>query len=100
MGRYPLTVNGRRRTLPAMSRFAVALATVDDFAERTGAERVMALLDEGEDASPVLVERLEDGRLQVTEGDEARTVQPDPTVVPMPLPDLRAVPASALAADP
>ena len=82
-----------------MSRFAAALATVQDFAARTGAERVMALLDQGEEA-PVLVERLEDGRLQVTEGEAVSAVAPDRGVAPMPLPALRAVPASALTADP
>jgi len=78
----------------------VALATVQDFATRTGAERVMVLLDQGEAAAPVLVERLEDGSLQVTEGDAIRTVVPDSSVAPLALADLRAVPASALTADP
>ena len=83
-----------------MSRFVVALATLRDFAERTGAGRVVALLDQGDDAPPVLVERLEDGALQVTEDADpvAETVGPD--VIPLTtLPDLRPVPASAISAD-
>jgi hypothetical protein len=83
-----------------MTDFAVALATLQDFAERTGAERVVALLDRGETAPPVLVERLEDGALQVTEDAEPVAATPDPTVAPHPLGDLRAVPATSMSADP
>lgn len=85
----------------AMSQFAVALATLQEFAARTGADRVVALLDRGEDAPPVLVERLEDGALQVTEdADPVPATAPDPDVAPLALGDLRPVPASAMAADP
>jgi hypothetical protein len=83
-----------------MSRFAVALATLDDFAARTGAGRVVALLDQGDDAPPVLVERLEDGALQVTEDVDPVAATPDPGVAPLALGDLRPVPASAMTADP
>ena len=78
----------------------VALATVRAFAEQAGAERVVVLLDGGGDAPPVMVERLEGGGLQVTEGASARPGPPDPGVDPLPLPAVRAVPASALTADP
>jgi len=78
----------------------VALATVQAFAEQAGAERVVVLLDGGEDALPVIVERFEDGGLQVTEGESARVAAPDAGVAPLPLRGLRAVPASALTADP
>jgi hypothetical protein len=83
-----------------MSQFAVALATLEDFAARTGAGRVVALLDQGDDAPPVLVERLEDGALQVTEDTEPVAESPDPDVAPLALGDLRPVPASAMTADP
>lgn len=75
------------------------VATVQEFAARTGAERVVALLDV---EPPVMVERLEDGTLQVTAGETASPAAPDPTaaVAPLPLPELRALPASALSADP
>jgi hypothetical protein len=83
-----------------MSEYAVALATLQDFAARTGAERVVALLDRGDDAPPVLVERLEDGALQVTEDAEPVTATADPAVAPHPLGGLRAVPSTAMTADP
>ena len=83
-----------------MSQFAVALATLQDFAARTGADRVVALLDRGEEAPPVLVERLEDGALQVTEDVDPVAAVPDPDARPLALGDLRAVPATAMAADP
>jgi hypothetical protein len=83
-----------------MSQLAVALATVQDFADRTGAERVVALIDQGEEVSPVMVERAEDGALHVTYGDETRRVAAPPDTAPLPLGDLRPVPASAMAADP
>jgi hypothetical protein len=83
-----------------MTQFAVALATLEDFAVRTGADRVVALLDRGEDAPPVLVERLEDGALQVTEDADPVAAAPDPDAVPLALGDLRPVPATAMSADP
>ena len=45
------------------------LATVHDFAARAGAERVVVLLDSD---PPLVVERLEDGTMQVTEGEATR----------------------------
>jgi len=83
-----------------MSQFAAALVTLEDFAARTGAERVVALLDRGDAAPPVLVERAEDGVLQVTEDADPVTVTPPPGTVPHPLGDLRTVPSTALSADP
>lgn len=75
----------------------VVLATVQEFAARAGAERVVALLDA---EPPVLVERLEDGTLQVTERDTTGAAVPPEGVAALPLPELRPVPASALTADP
>ena len=83
-----------------MSQFSVPLATIDDFAGRTGAERVVALLDRGDAAPPVLLERLEDGSLQVTEDADPVGVDRDPAALPVALGELRAVPASAMSADP
>jgi hypothetical protein len=83
-----------------MPDFAVALATLQDFAARTGAERVVALLDQGDAAPPVLVERLEDGALQVTEDAEPVPATAPVGVAPHPLGSLRTVPATALTADP
>jgi len=73
------------------------LATVHDFAARTGAERVVALLDA---ERPLMVERLDDGTLQVTAGERTRVAERESGVAALALPELRAVPASALSADP
>jgi len=79
----------------AAEQLPAVVATVADFADRTGAERVVALLDS---EPPLMVERLEDGTLHVTEGEATRPAEPD--AAPLALPDLRAVPPSALSADP
>src|SRR5688572_28267822 len=83
-----------------MQDYAVALATLQDFAARTGAERVVALLDRGDEAPPVLLERLEDGALQITEDAEPVAAEADPSVAPHPLGALRPVPATSMSADP
>jgi hypothetical protein len=73
------------------------LATVADFAARAGAERVVVLLDR---EPPLMVEWLEDGTLAVTEGEATRPAAVPRGATPLALPDVRAVPASALSADP
>ena len=75
----------------------VVLATVQDFAARAGAERVVVLLDT---EPPLMLERLEDGTLEVTEGAATRAAAPGRGATALELPGLRAVPASALSADP
>jgi hypothetical protein len=81
----------------APAELAVVLATVQDFADRSGAERVVVLLDA---EPPLMVERREDGALEVTQGAEPRPVPPPGGHGPLPLPEMRPVPASALSADP
>jgi hypothetical protein len=81
-------------------RLAVALATVQDFADRAGAQRVVVLLDGGAGEPPVMVERREDGALEVTAGETTHAAAPAPGVAPLPLPPLRPLPPSALSADP
>jgi hypothetical protein len=76
---------------------AAVLATVEDFAARGGAERVVVLLDA---EPPLMVERREDGALVVTEGERARAAAPPHGVAPLPLGELRPVPPSAISADP
>jgi hypothetical protein len=83
--------------LSAAAALPVVLATVHDFAVRAGAVRVVVLLDAD---PPLMVERLEDGALQVTEEEHAVPAAAEPGVAPLALPDLRPVPASALSADP
>jgi hypothetical protein len=85
--------------MDAPASLDVALATVQMFADQAGAERVVVLLDVGDDM-PVIVERLEDGGLQVTEGESARPAAAGAGVAPLPVGGLRAVPASAMTADP
>ncbi len=85
------------RTRSAPDQLPVVLATVLDFAARAGAERVAVLLDQ---EPPLLVERLEDATLQVTEGETTRVAEPEHDTAGLVLPGLRAVPASALTADP
>jgi hypothetical protein len=75
----------------------VVLATVEDFAARAGAKRVVVLLDA---EPPLMVERSGDGALEVTQGEETRAVAAAGDATPLPLPDLRAVPQSTLGADP
>ena len=81
----------------APAELAVVLATVQDFADRSGAERVVVLLDA---EPPLMVERREDGALEVTQGAEPRPVPSPGGHGPLPLPEMRPVPASALSADP
>lgn len=78
-------------------RLAAAVGTVLAFADGAGAERVVLLLDEGEDAPPVMIERVEDGAFAVRRGETMLPVDPGAAV---PLPPLRPVPATAISADP
>jgi hypothetical protein len=81
----------------AHPELAVVLATVNDYADRAGAERVVVLLDA---EPPLIVERREDGALEVTEGEEAKPAAAPAGVAALPLPEMRPVPPSALTADP
>jgi hypothetical protein len=73
----------------------VAVATVRAFAERSGAERVVLLLDEGPGAA-TLIELTAAGLEIVADGQPAPEPAPAP---PAPLPEIRRPPASALALD-
>ena len=83
--------------MTAPAELPVVLATVQDFADRAGAERVVVLLDA---EPPVMVERAEDGTLRLTRGEETSAAVPARGAAPLSLPGLRAVPASSLSADP
>jgi len=88
--------------LEALARHAEALATVRAFAERSGAERVVLLVDEGDDAEAVMVDCAPDGTVELTHGESSWTF-PASAPVPAParpLPDIRPAPSSALRADP
>lgn len=84
----------------ADARLAAACATVAAFADAAGAERVALLLDTGDETRPVLVERLEDGALEVTDGATSAPLPVPRGAAAHPLPHLHRVPASALDADP
>jgi hypothetical protein len=73
----------------------VAVATVRAFAERSGAERVVLLLDEGPGA-PTLIELTSAGLEVVADGRPAP--EPAPAAA-APLPEIRRPPASALSLD-
>ncbi len=85
----------------ALARHAEALATVRAFAERSRAERVVLLVDHGDEAT-VMLDCGPDLTVEVTEGEASWTVPPGTPAPgdPRPLPDIRPAPASSLRADP
>ena len=72
----------------------VLVATVTDFAERSQAERVVVLVDRGDDRDATMLEWL-DGSLELTE-DGAPAPLPEAAAAPLALGDLRPPPASAV----
>ena len=86
----------------ALGRHAVALASVREVAARAGAERVVLLIDEGDDADPTMIEWAEGGTFELTEAGVTERVDPATLagVVPAVTPDLHPVPATALTVDP
>ena len=85
-----------------IGRHAVALASVREVAARAGAQRVVLLVDEGDDAVPTMVEWVEGGTLEVTEGGVTEQIDPAALagVVPAVTPDVRPLPPTALTVDP
>jgi hypothetical protein len=88
--------------LEALARHAEALATVRAFAERSGAERVVLLVDQGDHEEPAMLDCAPDGTVELTHGDSSWTFPPSAhfPARARPLPDIRPAPASALRADP
>jgi hypothetical protein len=86
----------------ALGRHAVALASVREVAARSGAQRVVLLLDEGEDAEPTMVEWAEGGTFELTEAGVTELVDPAVLVgvLPAVTPDVRPVPPTAMTVDP
>ena len=85
-----------------IARHAEAIATVRAFGERSGAERVVLLIDRGDEASPVMLDRAADGSIELTDDAEPVTIA-EGLLVPAPprsLPELRPAPSSAMRADP
>lgn len=77
-----------------MLQTSVLVATVRDFAERSAAQRVVALMDRGDDRPATMLEWLE-GSLELVE-DGLPAPLPDEPAAPLPLGDLRPPPASAV----
>jgi len=84
----------------SLDRHSEAIATVRAFAERSGALRVVLLVDPGDGATATMLECRPDGTLELTEGQETVTVPGDVDAAPRPLPELRPPPATALSIDP
>jgi hypothetical protein len=84
----------------SVDRHSEAIATVRAFAARSGALRVVLLVDPGDGRTAAMLECGPDGTLELTEGEETWQVQEDVQAAPRPLPELRPPPATALAIDP
>jgi hypothetical protein len=78
-----------------------AVATVRAFAERSGAERVVLLVDSGDDAEATMLDCTA-GDVALTVGGQTWQIPADRPVdvAPRPLPDLRPPPPTALTIDP
>jgi len=84
----------------AVARHAVALATVRAFGRAAGAERVVLLVDQGEEAPVAMVEWLEGDRLVVVEGEAAHELTGAAAGArPKALPEVRQIPAATLDLD-
>jgi hypothetical protein len=87
----------------ALARNAVAVATVREFSQRSGAHRVILLLDAGSGPATML-ELVHGEPLELTEDGVTHAIDPadaDATgAAPLALPELRPAPATALAVDP
>jgi hypothetical protein len=88
--------------LQALARHAEAVATVRRFADRSGAVRVVLLVDPGDGTTATMLECAAGGALELTEGDATFAIPPQTAVdaAPRALPELRPAPASAIAIDP
>ena len=84
-----------------LARHAEAVATVRAFAERSGALRVVLLVDVGDGAAATMLD-CSDGALELTDAEGAWKIPAGESVDarPRPLPDLRPPPPTALAIDP
>jgi hypothetical protein len=81
---------------------AEAVATVRAFASASGAERVVLLLDRGEDRPATMLDGGPDGTVELTEDGELLVVDPLTLLgaAPRELPALRPPPPTAMAMDP
>lgn len=86
----------------ALARHAIAVATVREFAARSGAHRVVLLLDEGDEPQATMLELVHGAPLELTEAGVTHAIEAGAGVdaPPLPLPELRPAPATALQVDP
>jgi hypothetical protein len=86
----------------ALSRHAEAVATVRAFAERSGADRVVLLVDSGAGTAATMLDCAPDGTLELTERGRTWEVRADMPVdaAAQPFPELRPPPPTAMAIDP
>jgi hypothetical protein len=84
-----------------MTRHAAAIATVRAFAERSGAERVVLLVDPGDGGEAAMIEAT-GGAIAVTAEGSSFEVPATAMVpaTPLPLPDVRPAPPTAISFDP
>lgn len=82
-----------------ITRHDVAIATVREFAQRSGAVRVVALLD---DQGGVVLEADPEGNVILSQGEDSYLVPPEATagVPALALQPMRPVPATAIDVDP
>jgi hypothetical protein len=82
-------------------RHAEAIATARSFAARAGAERVVLLVDRGAETEALMVDCAADGAVELTDSGRTWTVPAETTVsgTPRELPDVRALPATAVTVD-
>jgi hypothetical protein len=85
----------------ALARHGEAVATVRDYQQRTGAVRVVVLVDRGDDQPPLMVDCDDEQAVEITDADRIVTIPADADApsAPRPLPDIRPAPASAIEMD-
>jgi hypothetical protein len=76
-----------------------AVATALAFADAAGAHRVILLIDRGDAQPALMVDAVHDGTAEVTDGDRVEMLDAPPGAAPKPLPEIRAIPHTAIRLD-
>jgi hypothetical protein len=89
-------------TADVPAHLAEAVATVRAFRSAAAAERVVLIIDNGEESPATLLDGAADGSIEITELGESFVVaaHAPPGAAPRALPELRPAPPSAMAIDP
>jgi hypothetical protein len=82
-----------------LDRYADAIATVRAFADRSGAERVVLLIDPGDATTATMIEWA-NGALELTVDDTTHEITAPADAQPRAFPDLKPLPPTALAIEP